>query len=393
SPIRLPGYRPNLHPVTEDIEKALELIHGARKPVILAGNGVLMSGAMWELREFAEKTQTPIAVTLLGIGSFPAAHPLHLGMMGMHGEAWVNHAIQESDLLLAFGMRFDDRVTGNTSNYAPNARKIHADIDPSEIDKNIRVDLALIGDLKETLGDMLPHLEARDHSVWLEEIAEIRRGSEPRDIQNQLTNGELRAAHVIHDIWRHTSEDTIIVTDVGQHQMWTAQYCQREKPYTLITSGGLGTMGFGLPAAIGAAFARPGEEVWAIVGDGGIQMTQAELATARQENIKVNVAIINNGYLGMVRQWQELFYEKRYSGTPLSSPDFVKIADAHGLTGIRVTQRSQVEAAIRQAQETEGTVVIDFRVLSQDIVYPMVPAGADLHQMLRRPLSEGASQE
>ncbi len=393
SPVQLPGYRPDLRAISLDVEKALEMIRKAKKPLILAGNGVLMSGAMAELRTFAEKAQIPVAVTLLGIGSFPASHPLHLGMMGMHGEAWVNYAIQQADLLLAFGMRFDDRVTGNLDNYAPHALKIHADIDPSEIDKNVKVDLALIGDLRETLESMLPQLEAADHSNWLEEINENKRDSQLRDVQNLPANGSLRAAHVINDIWRNTGENTIVVTDVGQHQMWTAQYCRREKPYTLITSGGLGTMGFGLPAALGATFARPGEEVWAIVGDGGFQMTQAELSTARQENAKVNVAIINNGFLGMVRQWQEFFYERRYSATPITSPDFVKIAAAHGLPGIRVTQRSEVEAAIRQAQETSGTVVIDFRVVQEDIVYPMVPAGADLHEMIRRPLPESASKK
>jgi acetolactate synthase-1/2/3 large subunit len=386
SPIQLLGYRPNPHPLSRDMQRALELIHAARRPLILAGHGVLVSGAMREVREFAEMTNTPVALTLLGLGGFPASHPLNLGMMGMHGEAWVNHAIQQADLLLAFGMRFDDRVTGNTKTYAPNARKIHIEIDSSEIDKNVKVDAALVGDLRETLQQLLPHLQSCDHSEWIDAINAMKGDTTTRDIQNMPDYGHLYAAHVIHDIWRLTEGEALVVTDVGQHQMWEAQYYKHEKPLSLITSGGLGTMGFGLPAAIGAKFARPGANVWAIVGDGGFQMTQAELQTAVQEGIKVNVAIINNGYLGMVRQWQEFFYQRRYAATPMTSPDYVKLADAHGLTGLRVTERSQVEAAVRQAEATDGTVVIDFRVEQEDSVYPMVPAGADLHAMIRRPM-------
>jgi acetolactate synthase-1/2/3 large subunit len=307
-------------------------------------------------------------------------------MMGMHGESWVNHAIQEADLLLAFGMRFDDRVTGNTKTYAVNARKIHADIDPAEINKNIKVDLPLIGDLRTTLTQLLAHLQPLDHKDWIDHIMDIKGDSSVRDIINLPDNDHLYAPHVINDLWRHTSGDALIVTDVGQNQMWTAQYYKQDHPRMFITSGGLGTMGFGLPAAIGAKFGRPDKQVWAVAGDGGIQMTACELSTAAQEGIKVNVAILNNGYLGMVRQWQEFFYERRYAATPMRSPDFIKLAEAHGLTGIRVTQRCEVEGAIRQAEETEGTVVIDFRVEQEDSVYPMVPTGADLHDMIRRPV-------
>jgi len=393
SPIRLPGYRPDPRPLSRDMERALEMIHSARRPVILAGRGVLLSGAMDVVREFAERTQTPVAMTLLGIGGFPASHPLNLGMMGMHGEAWVNHAIQESDLLLAFGMRFDDRVTGNLKTYAPDANKIHIEIDPSEINKNVKVDVALVGDLRETLERLLPHVSACDHTEWLAHIEEIKGDSAVRDIKNLPDNGHLHAAHVIHDLWQYTGGDAIVVSDVGQNQMWAAQYYRHDRPRTYITSGGLGTMGFALPAAIGVKFARPEEEVWVIAGDGGFQMTQAELATAAQEGIKVNIAIINNGYLGMVRQWQEFFYERRYAATPLRNPDFVKIAEAHGLTGLRVVRRSEVRDAIRRAREAIGTVVIDFRVEQEDSVYPMVPAGADLHAMIRRPLPAGVLAE
>ena len=385
NPIRLHGYRPDRGSEPRDIQKAVELIHNARRPVILAGHGVLLSGAMGELREFAERTHTPVAVTLLGISGLPASHPLNLGMMGMHGEAWVNHAIQESDLLLAFGMRFDDRVTGNVQTYATGAKKIHIDIDPSEINKNVPVDVALIGDLREALSWILESIEPCEHNEWMTYILAMKGDVAVRDIQNLPDSSSLYAAHVINDIWRYTDGNSLVTTDVGQHQMWAAQYYKFDHPGTLITSGGLGTMGFGLPAAIGAKLARPEAEVWAVVGDGGFQMTQAELATAAQEDVKVNIAIMDNGYLGMVRQWQEFFYQRRYAATPIRNPDFVKIAEAHGLTGLRVTQRSEVEAAVRKAQGTPGTVLIDFKVEQEDSVYPMVPAGADLHNMIRRP--------
>ncbi len=385
SPIRLPGYRPDHSPLHADIHKAVEMIQNARRPVILLGHGALQSKAMKDVYQFATLTDTPVAHTLLGIGAFPAGHPLSLGMMGMHGEAWVNNAIQEADLLLAFGMRFDDRVTGNLKTYAPHAKKIHCEIDVSEVNKNVKADLALIGDLHDTLQQLMPHLQLCDHSEWREHIRESKGDSAVRDIQNMPDNGHLYAAHVIHDLWRLTQGQALVATDVGQNQMWAAQYYRFESPDKWVTSGGLGTMGFGLPSAIGAKVAQPESEVWVIAGDGGFQMTMSELATAAQEGLKVNIAILNNGYLGMVRQWQEFFYEKRYAATPMKSPDFVKIAEAMGLTGLRVTERSQVEAAVRQAQQTEGTVVIDFRVEKEDSVYPMVPAGADLHNMIRRP--------
>jgi len=367
------------------ILKAVELIKASRKPVILAGQGILHSGAMAEVKRFAEQINAPVAMTLLGLGGFPASHPLNIGMMGMHGEAWVNHAIQEADLLLAFGMRFDDRVTGNLKTYAVNAKKIHIDIDPSEIHKNVYADAAICADLREALKDLLDVVGKHDHEPWLKYIGSMKGTAAVRDIQTLPDNGHLYAPHVINDIWRITDGNAIIATDVGQHQMWEAQYYKHEAPRTLITSGGLGTMGFGLPAAIGAKMARPDAEVWAIVGDGGFQMTQAELTTAAQEGVKVNVAIINNGFLGMVRQWQEFFYDRRYAATPLRSPDFVKLAEAHGLLGLRVDKRADVLDAVQRARQDEGTVVMDFRVEQEDSVYPMVPAGADLHAMIRRP--------
>jgi acetolactate synthase I/II/III large subunit len=392
--VSLPGYRPDLRAVPEEFERAVELINAAQRPVILAGHGITMSGAEAVIARFVERTNIPVAMTLLGLGGFPASHPLNLGMMGMHGEAWVNNAIQEADLLLAFGMRFDDRVTGKLSTYAPNAKKIHIDIDPSEINKNVRADVGIVGDLRETLEEMLPMIEPRLCTEWIGYIDSLKGECAVRDIQSLPDSGHLYAAHVINDLWRLTDGNALVVTDVGQHQMWEAQYYRHETPRSLITSGGLGTMGFALPAAIGAKFARPESEVWVIAGDGGFQMTAAELTTCAQEGIKVNIAIINNGYLGMVRQWQEFFYERRYAATPMRSPDFVKLADAHGLTGLRCERRADIESIVHQAQQTEGTVVIDFRVEQEDSVYPMVPAGADLHAMIRRPspLVETAEQ-
>jgi len=397
SDVKLPGYRPDLSPTEAELREAAELINGAKRPMIFAGHGVMLSDSMALVRQLAERGNIPVAMTLLGIGGFPAQHPLNLGMMGMHGEVWVNQAIQEADLLLALGMRFDDRVTGNLKTYAPNARKIHIDIDPAEFNKNVKVDVALAGDLGVVLETLLPHVESGDRSQWLSAIDEMKGDVAVRDIQNLPDSGHLYAAHVINDIWRITEGKAIVVTDVGQHQMWEAQYYHHNEPRTLITSGGLGTMGFALPAAIGAKLACPEKEVWVVAGDGGFQMTMCELATIAQEKININVAIINNGYLGMVRQWQEFFYERRYAATPLLSPDFAKLAECFGLTGIVVDKRQDVVPAIESARADDGTVVVEFKVEQEDTVYPMVPAGADLHDMIRRPslapIVETASDE
>jgi acetolactate synthase-1/2/3 large subunit len=381
-----PGWRAARQPSARDLARAIALINDARRPVILAGHGVLLSGAMAELSALATRGSVPIAMTLLGIGGFPATHPLNLGMMGMHGEAWVNLAIQESDLLIACGMRFDDRVTGNLRTYAPHARKIHIDIDPAEINKNVPVDVGLVGDLAELLRELLPGIAEGDRRDWLEHIAGLQGQSAVRDVQRLPDDGHLYAAHVINDLWRTTRDsNTIIVTDVGQHQMWEAQYYHHDAAYSLVTSGGLGTMGFAVPAAIGAKRARPDAEVWAIVGDGGFQMTMCELATAAQERLAIKIAVINNGFLGMVRQWQEFFYERRYAATPLSGPDFVRLADAFGIEAAAVASRPEVVPAVARARAHAGPCLIDFRVEQEDTVYPMVPAGADLHAMIRRP--------
>jgi acetolactate synthase-1/2/3 large subunit len=384
---------PMLRAESSSIREAIELIKQAKRPVILAGHGILESGAREQVIEFAERQQVPVASTLLGLGAFPTYHPLSLGMMGMHGESWVNQAIQQSDLLLAFGMRFDDRVTGNLAHYAPNAKKIHIDIDPSEVNKNVKVDVALIGDLKEVLETLLPLLPKKSDTSWIAEVNAMKGDAAVRDILNLPDNGHLYAAHVIHDIWREALDaerlpQTIIVTDVGQHQMWEAQYYKHDAERSLITSGGLGTMGFALPAAIGAKAACPEKDVWVIAGDGGFQMTAAELSTIQQEGWAINIAVINNGFLGMVRQWQEAFYDKNYAASPILSPDFVKLAAAHGIAGAHVCKRKDVIPTVTRARTSGKAFLIDFQVEKEDGVYPMIAPGAALHEMVRRPAKD-----
>ncbi len=388
APIDLPGYHPAERATAEQVARALELINSAQKPVILAGHGILQSGASKEVLQMAEKGGIPITCTLLGIGGIPASHPLNMGMMGMHGEAAANQAIQEADLLLAFGMRFDDRVTGKLATYSPHSKKIHIDIDASELNKNVRVDVAINADLKVVLEQFNGDMEAVDRGEWLGAIRDWQEDSNQRDIIN-TDDGIFRAAQAIYDVWRFSKDNNpVVVSDVGQHQMLEAQYFKHEKPYTLITSGGLGTMGFSLPAAIGARFGTPDtQDVWVIVGDGSIQMTITELMTAVQEKSNINICIINNGYLGMVRQWQQLFYDERYAETPIISPDYVKLAEAYGAHGLRVTRRDETMAALAKAQAHHGPSIIEFVVEQHDMVYPMVPAGADLHQMIRRPMA------
>lgn len=384
-PVRLPGYRPPTSASEDQIAGVLELIKQAKKPVILAGHGILMAGATNELRELAERAQIPVTLTLLGKGAIPEQHPLCVGMMGMHGAAACNYAIQEADLLIALGMRFDDRVTGNLKTYSPDSRKIHIEIDPSEINKNVKVDIGIAGDVRTVLTQLLPQLPAKQHVEWVSRIRDWQEDGDERDIVHHDSGAKLYGAQVINDLWQYTGGDALTVTDVGQHQMLEAQYYPHQRPHSMLTSGGLGTMGFGLPAAIGAKMGKPEEEVWAIVGDGGFQMTLCELATAMQENVKVNIAILNNAFLGMVRQWQEFFYEERYQATPMYSPDFVKLAEAYGIPAMRVTSRDQIEESVKFARSHDTTVLIEYAIEKEEIVYPMVPAGADLHNMLRRP--------
>jgi acetolactate synthase I/II/III large subunit len=388
----VPGEQ-RIHPMlrveSDAIANAVELILSAKRPMILAGHGVLESRATEQVRTLAERLQIPVTTTLLGLGGFPASHELSLGMMGMHGESWVNESIQQADLLIACGMRFDDRVTGSLGQYAPKAKKIHIEIDPSEINKNVAVDVALIGDLREVLEQLLPRIAPKpgkkDRSAWLRSIHALKGDASVRDIQNLPDNGHLYAAHVINDIWHATGGKAVIVTDVGQHQMWEAQYYKHDEPRSLITSGGLGTMGFALPAAIGAKVACPEKEVWVIAGDGGFQMTSPELATIVQECLDINIAVINNGYLGMVRQWQELIYDRNYACSPIFSPDFVRLADAFGIEGATVTNRSEVLPAVARARNSGSAFLIEFQVEKEDGVYPMIAPGAALHEMIRRP--------
>ena len=387
-PVKLPGENPlNKEINKKSLDDAADLIANAKRPFILAGHGILLSGASKEVIELSEKCDIPLSWTLLGSGAVPASHDLNMGMMGMHGEFAANNAIQKADLLIACGMRFDDRVTGNTKTYSLDSKKIHIEIDPTEINKNVPVDVALVGDLKLVLNKLIPILNDQKNTEWIKEIEKWKKESQSRDIINADTQ-MLYGAQVISDIWKETNGDAIVVSDVGQHQMLEAQYYKHDEPNTLLTSGGLGTMGFSLPAAIGASFYKRNKDIWVIVGDGSIQMTITELATAVQENANIKIAIINNGYLGMVRQWQQLFYDSRYSETPISSPDYVKLSEAYGLKGIRVISRPEIPSAIEEAQKINGPVLVEFVVEQHDMVYPMVPAGADLDAMISRPVHE-----
>jgi acetolactate synthase-1/2/3 large subunit len=367
------------------LQRAKELIDGARRPIILGGQGIKHGNAHEEFREFVEKSGIPVATTLLGIGVLSEDHPLNLRMMGMHGEAFVNQAIAGADLLIALGMRFDDRVTGNLKTYAKNARVIHVDIDAAEINKNVPAEVGIVGSAKDVLRELTPMIEPRSYPDWLEQINEWRGDTKARDVMNsQLPDGMLLAPHVMRAIWEETGGNCTICTDVGQHQMWETQYFQHTRKNQLITSGGLGTMGFALPAAIGTKFGRPDDEVWAIAGDGGFQMSIPELATVMQEGLNIKIAIINNNYLGMVRQWQELMHNKRYSETYMWTPDFVKLAQAYGMCGMRATNMQETREVIQRAREHNGPALIEFVVESEFNVFPMIQPGKSLNEMTRR---------
>lgn len=382
------GARPTRHlrhqptPIPpEQLETALAMLAASRRPLILAGHGVTLSGATTALRAFAEHGQIPVAATLLGLDAFPSSHPCFLGFMGMHGAPWVNQAIQEADLLIALGMRFDDRVTGRLEAYAPYARKIHVDIDAAEFGKNVPVDLALHGDLREILEALLPGLQVTDIRTWAAHLEQSKTAQGGTMWPLESGDYELKPLRVLRDLVRLTA-NAILVADVGQHQMWLAQIANRESPRTLLSSGGLGTMGFSLPAAIGAKIARPEAEVWVVAGDGGIQMNSQEFMTLMQEGLKVNVAVLNNASLGMVRQWQTLFFEDRRSAVAVSSPDFVKLAEAYGMKALRVTRAEEITIAITQAKKEPGPVLIEFCVDPEAGVFPIVPPGKALGEML-----------
>ena len=387
--VDLAGYNPPGEADAEEVALAAKLINEAKRPVIIAGHGVLISHAYEEVRELAEKAQVPVITTLLGISSFPTDHYLSMGMPGMHGMAYASLAIDQADLLISLGMRFDDRVTGRLSDFAPNAKIIHVDIDPSEVHKNVKATAPVIGDLKCVLQQLLPLVEPNVHIDWLQHCDTLRAEHPSINIRHTDT---LLPQFVLRRLTEATHGDSIIVTGVGQHQMWAAQYCAFSEPNTLITSGGLGSMGFEVPAALGAKVGRPDKTVWSIAGDGGFQMTLCDLATAVENNINVKFAILNNGVLGMVHQWQDLFYEQDYFATVYSgNPDFVKLAEAYGIPGIRVTEKDQVNAAIQQAMEIPGPVVVDFIVKEDENVYPMIPAGESVHEMMEEPMSEVSS--
>lgn len=386
--IDLPGFEPYPEIEPSAIEAAAVAINKAERPLVIAGHGIQLAGVSAELRELVEKAELPVVTTLLGTGNIPESHPLSLGMGGMHGEVFANRAIQNCDVLIALGMRFDDRITGRLDRFAKQATIIHFELDRAEVGKNVVPDITVIGDLAETLPALLTQVEERRHQIWLQELKEWRDDTSQTDIINFEVD-ELIPPYVIRQLWHSTKDATdgaIVVTDVGQHQMWECQYYIHDHAGQLLTSGGLGTMGYALPAAIGAQMANPGRLVWAVAGDGGFQMTLQELAVLKQEgNLPVKIAIINNGFLGMVRQWQQIFYGKRYTGTPVVSPDFVKLADAYDIPGLRVTKPEQVMPALEQANATPGPFLIDFRVKEEVNVYPMVAPGAAVDELIRRP--------
>lgn len=386
--IDLPGFEPWPNVDMAQVRAAAELINRSERPLILCGHGIQLAGVAQELLELVERAEIPVVTTLLGTGNIPESHPLSLGMGGMHGEAYANRAVQACDVLIAMGMRFDDRITGRLDRFAKQAKVIHFELDKAEVGKNVVPDVPVIGDLGETLPALLPMIEQRHHQIWIQELAEWREDSAGTDILNYEVD-ELIPPYVIRQLWHSTKDlsngPVIIVTDVGQHQMWECQYYIHDHAGQLLTSGGAGTMGYALPGAIGAQMAYPDRTVWAVVGDGGFQMTLQELAVLKQEHLPVKIAIINNGFLGMVRQWQQLFYDRRYVGTPIVSPDFVKLAGAYDIPGIAVRRPDEVVAAYELAHRTPGPFLIDFRVKEEVNVYPMIAPGAAVDELIRRP--------
>ena len=384
--LNLPGYNPNLSGHSGQIKKAADLIKKSEKPVIIAGHGVIISKAYDELKELAEKAQIPVITTLLGISCFPEDHVLWSGWPGMHGMAHSSLAIEEADLIIALGMRFDDRITGNPSKFATNSKKIHVDVDPSEIGKNISVDVPIVGDVKEVLGRLNPQVVSGTHTDWLKRIEALKEDHPSLDIPE---TSKLLARQVIKDLSDETRGNATIVTGVGQHQMWAAQHYRFKNPSTFLTSGGSGTMGYEVPAAMGAQVGNPESTVWSIAGDGGFQMTLCELATIAENRLPIKFAILNNNFLGMVRQWQEIFFDGSYVSTSYTgNPDFVRLAESYGIKGIRVTDKSQVKSAIAEAMEHDGPVVVDFIVEQEENVYPMIPSGMTVYDMIEEPVSE-----
>lgn len=387
--VEIRGYKPNSQGNPRQIEKAVKMILAAKRPVIYVGGGVTLSDTSQELLAFAELIKVPVTTTLMAMASFPKKHPLSLGMLGMHGTYYANMAVMESDLLIAIGARFDDRVTGKLSTFAPHAKIIHVDIDPTSIKKNVRVDLPIVGDLRDVLQKLIAELNLAPHEVktlasdlapWREQIA-VWRQTHPMSYVASTT--EIKPQFVIETLRKVTNDDAIITTEVGQHQMWTAQFFDFSQPRTFLTSGGLGTMGFGLPSALGAQAAWPERQVIDVSGDGSFQMNSQELATLVQYRLPVKIVILNNNFLGMVRQWQQLFFDQRYSQTCMELPiDFVKLAEAYGATGLSTSDPAEVEAVLRKGLETPGPVIMEFKVSREENVMPMVPAGKGLNEMV-----------
>ena len=373
----LEGYNPVYEGHKGQIKTAIKMIKDSKKPLIIAGAGILKGHAYDELKEFVDKTNIPVAMTLLGLGSFPANHELALGMIGMHGTTYANYAANEADLVIAAGMRFDDRVTGNPQKFLPNAKIIHIDIDPAEIGKNKLIDVPIVGDLKNVLAELNQKVPKLSHTKWLDEVAKLKK---KYSLTFRKTEEDvLIPQEILFEINKLTKGEVIVATDVGQHQMWSAQFIKFNNPYTILTSGGAGTMGFGLPAAIGAQVANPDKKVLAIVGDGGFQMTFQELMMVKEYNLPVKIFIINNSYLGMVRQWQELFNDRRYSSVDLSyNPDFIKIGEAYGIKSIQLKTKKDLKKHLKKILESDEAVLVECIVEKEENVYPMIPAGKDV---------------
>lgn len=385
--VSIRGYKPTYEGHPGQIVKACRLIESAKKPVIYAGGGVIISNASEDLRELVKKTGIPVTTTLLGMGVYPETDPLSMEMLGMHGTYYANYAVHHSDLLIAVGARFDDRVTGKISDFIPNAKVIHIDIDPASVSKNVLVDVPIVGDCKKILKEINKEISAPDITEWVNELKNVKKDN---PLQYEMKEkDDIKPQYVVEQLYKLTEGKAIITTEVGQNQMWAAQFYKYTEPRTFISSGGLGTMGFGLPAAIGAQFARPDRKVIDIAGDGSIQMNIQELIVAAQHRLPIIIAILNNGFLGMVRQWQQLFWDRRYSHTCINfAPDFVKLAEAYGCVGIRVTEKSEVDAAIKKALSvTDKPIVIDFNVSKEENVYPMVPAGKTIKDTIMRELA------
>ncbi len=374
------GYQPTSIPNLRQVRLAADLINQAEKPLIMAGHGILISGATEEFAAFVDRTGIPVIFTLHGLGTFPESHPMSLGLMGMHGHKHVNDALDQADVLVNIGARFDDRATGRVSDFARNAKIVHVDIDPAEIGKNVPADVPVVGDAREVLKALISEVHERRHGQWLGWIDSRRNRGLEAALADRPETPEPYT--IVKAIAAATNGEAIVTTDVGQHQMWTAQHFGFNHPDRWVTSGGLGTMGFGLPSAIGAKIGRPDLEVWTVVGDGGIQMSLPELATMVQERLNINIACINNGYLGMVRQWQDLFHAKNYSEVRITGPDLAKLADAYGMTGITVRSRAEVEPAIARARSIDGPVLIDFVIEPEANVWPIVPPGASNSEMM-----------